>query len=292
MISLPEFVNENEFIEILRIISWEVSDLLKSYNHGLENAEDFKLNLKIINKETGPVTEADLAVSNLIKEKINKYYPNANWDFLNEEDKSNKTLTLPWVWIIDPLDGTKDFINQTGEYAMHLALTYMKVPVFGIVLIPSKEELWISRRNIGSWCESKSGENKNFSTMINKELSSLKIVTSKSHTPIEFTNLLTNIFNAEIIGMGSVGYKIASILRGENDLYVSYSSSNTSSPRDWDMAAPHSLISSFGGYMTDLYGKELKFLKDKKYNQEGIILASLKPNHQVICKKIRESIEI
>ena len=291
MRSIPDFVDENEFIEILRKICWEVSDLLKSYNRTLDNPKEFKINLKIINKENGPVTAADLAVSNLIKERINKYYPNANWDFLNEEDTNNKTFSLPWVWIIDPLDGTKDFINQTGEYAMHLALSYQKIPVFGIVLIPSREELWISQRNVGSWCESKSGKIKEFSAISNEISDDFKIVTSRSHMPIEFINLLKSIFNAEIIGMGSVGYKITSILRGENDLYVSYSSSETSSPRDWDMAAPYTLIKWLGGNMTDLYGKELKFLKDKNYKQEGVILASMKTNHQEICKEILQKIE-
>ena len=109
--------------------------------------------------------------------------------------------------------------------------------------------------------------------------------------PVAFNNLLKSIFNAEIIGMGSVGYKIASILRGENDLYVSYSSKDTSSPRDWDMAAPYSLISGLGGNMTDLYGNDLTFLKDKNYKQEGIILASMKTNHKEICNKILQKID-
>ena len=68
MRSIPDFVNENEFIEILKKLSWDVSDLLKSYNRTLNTSKEFKENLKIINKENGPVTEADLKINEMIRD--------------------------------------------------------------------------------------------------------------------------------------------------------------------------------------------------------------------------------
>ena len=87
-----------------------------------------------------------------------------NWQILSEENTkltSNKCDTnADWVWIIDPLDGTKDFIQGTGNYAMHLALNYKKTPFLGIVLIPEKDELWISNGN-NTWCERRDGSKVN-----------------------------------------------------------------------------------------------------------------------------------
>ena len=62
--------------------------------------------------------------------------------------------------------------------------------------------------------------------------------------------------------MGSVGFKVASILRGEGDLYISYSLKGGSSPKDWDMAAPEAIITGAGGYFTDLRGRNLTFLNE------------------------------
>ena len=93
-----------------------------------------------------------------------------------------------------------------------------------------------------------------------------------------------------VLGMGSVGYKITSILRGEGDIYISYSLPNGSSPKDWDMAAPLSLIEGAGGYFTDINGCELDFLSGN-FDQSGILIASLNSNHKEICKEISKIIK-
>ena len=107
-----------------------------------------------------PVTLADLKVNELIIKRINEKYKNINWDILSEEnvkiESNNFNQMSDWIWVLDPLDGTKDFIQGTGNYAMHLALNYKQKPYIGFVLIQKKNELWISNGE-KIWCEKRDG---------------------------------------------------------------------------------------------------------------------------------------
>ena len=93
-----------------------------------------------------------------------------------------KSKKSDWLWVLDPLDGTKDFIQGTGNYAMHLALNYKNRPYLGIVLIPEKNELWFSN-GIKSWCENKDGILKKVVYLkAKKKFRDLTLVSSKNHS--------------------------------------------------------------------------------------------------------------
>jgi len=289
MVCLPHGIKQEELINLLKKIGWEVSKNLKAYNQNIEDNDEFQRKLKIINLESGPVTAADIEISELVKKRIKDQYPAINWDFLSEEDvKNNQKLEFKskWVWIIDPIDGTKDFIKQTGQYAMHLALTYEREIILGIVPIPSKDQLWIYCQGRGTWYETRDTEETIIIPTTSKDISDLTILTSKSHITPQFQDLLEKLCPKKVVRLGSVGYKVVSILSGEANLYISYSSRNGSCPKDWDMAAPFGLIKGAGGSFTDLYSNDLVFLKDDNFEQRGILIASLVQNHQEVCKKI------
>ena len=289
MICLPDDIKSNELLNTIRELSWDASKIFKSYKQEINNSK--KLNIK--NFETGPVTSADIEINELIKNIIRNKYPVQKWEFLSEEDKKsnkNKIYKSKWVWIIDPLDGTKDFIKETGEYAMHLALTYEKEIILGIVLIPQKNQLWISLKDEGTWFENENSIKEYPINKKNKKLNELKILTSKSHVHQKFNSLLEKINPKQIQGMGSVGYKISSILRGDGDLYISYALPGGTSPQDWDIAAPLGLIKEAGGYFTDINGADLKFLKAGDFDQGGILIASMSTNHLEICETISKII--
>ena len=293
MISLPKNVDPKTLLCNLRELSWKVSDILQSYNNDLISQEEFTKKLDIKNLSKGLVTIADLEVSDLIKRKLKALYPNTCWEFLSEEDenKGDKIIKNNWVWIIDPLDGTNDFVNRTGEFAMHLALYYKKEIILGIVLIPSEDKLWIYFEGIGTWCEDRNAQKEiNFKKEF-MSFNEITILTSKSHSHPQLKSLIKSLKPKKILGMGSVGYKITSILRGCGDLYISFSLPNSTCPKDWDMAAPSSIIRGAGGYFTDVYGSNIEFLKDIKFEQGGIILASMNPNHQSLCSEVLRNLE-
>ena len=289
MMYLPEDVDSRELLNTIRELSWDIAKIFKSYNQGVKKTKSSKKRLNIKNFKTGPVTAADIEISELIKNRIRNRYPSQKWEFLSEEDKKdnkNRIYKSKWVWIIDPLDGTKDFIKDTGEYAMHLALTFEKNIILGIVLIPDKNQLWISIKGEGTWFENEDSVKEYPVNKKIKKLSELKILTSKSHVHSKFDFLLEKINPKEIQGMGSIGFKISSILRGIGDLYISYSLPNGTCPQDWDIAAPLGLIREAGGFFTDINGSDLEFLKDGNFDQKGILIASMNENHLEICKTI------
>jgi len=289
---LPNGVFIDNLIDHLKIVSWEASEILLNYSQMLKNPIYKK---QIIKSKTGedPVTLADLNVNNLIIQSLKNSFKDVDWDILSEENvkiKTSKLSNTNWLWVLDPLDGTKDFIQGTGNYAMHLALSYKQKPCLGVVLIPEKNELWISNGE-KVICETKDGSRNEIKLSSKKSLSNMKIVTSKNHRNENLEILINKIKFKEKIIMGSIGCKIASILRGESDIYICLSMPNKSSPKDWDFAAPEAILRAAGGSITNLENEELSYGK-LNYEQGGIIVASNnKQSHGSICRQIKQLIE-
>lgn len=286
---LPEGLDIDYLIDDLRRLGWEAANIMLLYSNqfGKEKAKKDFIKTKDNNE---PVTLADLEVNDLIINHIREKYQKVKWHLLSEENgiiKFNKEeIKINWLWVLDPLDGTKDFLQSTGDYALHLALNYKNKPQMGIVLIPQKEELWISNYK-NTWCENRSGIKSKAKLSDRREIHSMKVVTSKNHNNQTLKNIIQKIGFQESINMGSVGCKIASILRGESDIYMSLSLPGQSSPKDWDFAAPEALLRTAGGSITNIDNKELSYNR-LNFEQKGLIIASNnKDNHKNICKQIK-----
>ena len=227
----------------------------------------------------------------MIIERINQKYSNTDWGILSEENtknSSNKILKKnDWLWVLDPLDGTKDFIQGTGDYAMHLALNYKQKSFIGVVLIPEKNQLWITNGE-KTWCESRDGGELKYKLSQKRNLNEMIIVTSKNHSNLVLKNLIKKINFRKVIHMGSIGCKISSILRGESDIYIALSLKGKSAPKDWDFAAPAAILKAAGGAITNLDNQDITY-NQENYEQRGIIIASNNSNiHGGICSKIKE----
>ena len=294
MIFLPDNIQPKQLLKSIIDLSWDVIKIFNSYSKNNQSSYDFQSKLKIFNYESGPVTSVDLEISEFIKQEIKDKFPRACWDFLSEEDtknKKSKKFKSKWVWIIDPIDGTKDFINQTGEYAMHLALNYENKVVLAVVPIPSKNQIWISFEGLGTWCETLDSKNISPIKTNSMNLNELIIITSKTHIHQKLEVLINKLNPRKIIRLGSIGYKIVSLLSGVGDLYISYSLPGESCPKDWDIAAPMALMKNAGGYFTDINGRDLEFLKEPNFEQRGILVASMNSNHKQICKEIKDIVK-
>ena len=293
MAKLPLGVDINNLIDNLRIFSWEAAEILIYYSNIIQNSTGKTRFIQNKNYDD-PVTLADIKVNELIVNKIRKSYRNVSWDILSEEDiktESNTFIrTSEWCWVLDPLDGTKDFIQGTGNYAMHLALNYKQKPLIGVVLIPERNELWISNGE-KLWRERRDGSKieKYFSSR--KTINEMTLVTSKNHSNNTLKRLIEKLNFKDVIVMGSIGCKIASILRGESDIYICLSLPGRSSPKDWDFAAPEALLKAAGGTITDLNNNELTYGKSN-FEQGGILVATNnKLTHRSICSEINCIIE-
>jgi len=293
VVNLPDGVFINNLIEDLKNYSWEAADILLDYSKKIKNLSFKKEILKSLDLKD-PVTKADLKVNETIIKNIQKNYININWKILSEENVKNELgdrhIESEWLWILDPLDGTKDFIQGSENYAMHLALNYRQKALIGVVLIPERDELWISDGE-KTWCEGRLIKHKQNILPEKKFLNEMVLVTSKNHRNKTLKRLIDKINFKEVIIMGSIGCKIASILRGESDIYISLSLPGESSPKDWDFAGPEAILKAAGGAVTDIHNEELNYGKSN-YEKGGIIIASnSKNNHEKLCLQIKEVIK-
>ena len=293
MINLPNGVDVNNLIDDLINFSWEAADILLNYSDIIKNSNQTLDILK--NKNINdPVTLADLEVNELIIKRLNQKYQNVNWEILSEENfkikKNYCKQNAEWLWILDPLDGTKDFIQGTGNFAMHLALNYKQKPFIGVVLIPEKNELWISHGK-KLWCENRNGKTLKQNISETNILQEMTVVTSKNHRNEKLQKLIEMINFNKIIVMGSIGCKVASIIRGESDIYIALSLPGKSAPKDWDFAAPEAILKAAGGAITNIDNEELVYGKNTLEHPGIIIASNSKQNHEGVCSQIKEIIQ-
>ncbi len=287
---VPEGVELSTLLDELRKLSWAAADVLMAYARGKEPPYGFPKFLDIEEGGNGPVSAADIAVNELIISGLKENFTYQKWGILSEEMSKEENfnfadLNKDWCWILDPLDGTKDFLQGSENYAVHIALAHKQKPKIGIVLIPEREELWFGIQGSGAWCEDRDGNKRHFSFSERLKISELILVSSKNHQQSDLQNLLSKLPFAETKKIGSVGCKVASILRGEADVYISLS--GKTSPRDWDMAAPHALIEAAGGSFSHADGRILSYF-DQTYSQSGCLIASHGKAHKKICQKAME----
>ena len=286
---VPEDVELTTLLDELRKLSWAAADVLMAYARGKEPPFGFQKSLTVGEGCDGPVSAADLAVNELLISGLNNF-TYKEWDILSEETSKEKNFQLShykkdWRWILDPLDGTKDFLQGSENYAVHIALVHKQKPKIGIVLIPEKNELWFGIIGSGAWCENRNGSKKYSSFSKRKNISEMVLVSSKNHQESKLINLLSTLSFAKTKKIGSVGCKVASILRGEADVYISLS--GKTSPKDWDMAAPHALIEAADGMFSHADGTNISYQKTN-YSQSGCLIASHGKSHQKICQKAME----
>ena len=273
---LPAGVSKEALLTELRRLSWGAADILRAYARGEQPPHGFPKALSVDNGGEGPVSAADLAVNEWLLEGLSGAFPDAGWTLLSEETAKEQLtegepLPAEWLWILDPLDGTKDFLQGTGEYAVHLALVRGNRPVLGVVLLPEADELWLGLVGDDAWCEDRGGTRSPVRFSERTELSDLLLVASRSHRDDRLEQLIGELQLGGSKAVGSVGCKVATILRGETDLYISLS--GRSAPKDWDMAAPEAVLLAAGGRFTHAD------LGDLTYNtgdvrQAGCLIAS------------------
>lgn len=270
--------NLQEILKLARAVGWGAAEILRSYYHG--TAKDNNLNVQY--KDNDPVTAADLAVSQYILTELQTVLGDEDFGYISEETYKSQQgkHSAGWVWIIDPLDGTRDFIEKTGEYAIHIALVRENRPVLAVVVLPEAEKLYYATQGDGTFVETKAGSQQ-LKISSSKALADLTLVVSRSHRHGKLEFLLQNLPCQNQKAIGSVGCKIAAIVEQQADIYISLS--GKSAPKDWDMAAPELILTEAGGQFTHFDGSPLQY-NTGDINQWGGLLASNSPYHQLLCQ--------
>ncbi|MBD2358814.1 3'(2'),5'-bisphosphate nucleotidase CysQ [Tolypothrix sp. FACHB-123] len=272
----------SEILAIARQVGWGAADILQSYYHGTVQDP----NLEVQYKQNEPVTVADITTSQYILEQLQAALGNEDFAYISEETYKAQQIkhNSTWVWIIDPLDGTRDFINKTGEYAIHIALVKETRPILAIVVIPEAQKLYFATQGGGTFVETRNGSVPLQISLdvSHKSLEDLTLVVSRSHRNQRLNYLLENLPCKNQKAIGSVGCKIAAIIEQQAEIYISLS--GKSAPKDWDIAAPELILSEAGGKFTHFDGSPLHY-NTNDINQWGGLLASNGQYHDLLCRE-------
>lgn len=274
----------DSILPVARSIGWGAAKILQAYYRGEPMQDGSVRELNIQDKKDGPVTAADLAVNQFVLSKLESTFGTEQFGYLSEETYRAKAAPEPlphdWVWILDPLDGTRDFIDKTGEFAFHLALAYQGRPMLAIVACPELNRLYFATKGGGTFTETSAGEVQPVRVSEVSEIADLTVVVSRTHRDDRFNAMLKQLPCQNQLAVGSVGGKIASIVDQRADVYISLS--GKSAPKDWDMAAPELILTEAGGKFTHADGSPLRY-NQGDVNQWGCLIASNGTCHEQLC---------
>ena len=244
-----------------------IEDLIESFLI----AGDLSLQLRkkglteTIKSDNTPVSNGDLEVNNLITKKILQVTPNI--PIISEETPDNKDkLDLKDFWLIDPIDGTYDYINNLNEFTINAGLIINHKPVAGLINAPAKKRMFYSYGQ-GNAYELSNGNKINLSNSIIKKDRPNKFISYSKNTKPEIQKIYDDLKVKENIKMKS-SLKFCVVASGEYDGYVA-------EPRayEWDIAAGHAILEHSGGIITDFNGNEILYGK-KDFKNPSLILKS------------------
>lgn len=213
-----------------------------------------------------PVTTADLEANRILKEALTRAFPDYGW--LSEETRDDSDrLKKRWVWIVDPIDGTKEFVSGIPEFAISVALVQDGLPILAAVFNPATDELFTAAHGAGAWLN---GERIRAKRQIGKRLVILASRTEFDHGHFQPFEALV-----EVRPVGSVAYKLALTAAGRADGTFSLESKN-----EWDISAGVLLVKESGGKITDNQGKSFLFNRANPL-VSGVLAASADAYNQV-----------
>ena len=242
--------------------------LISTFNNaGKASIELYKKGLKIeIKEDKSPVSNGDLKVDELITSRIKNLTPNI--PIISEEtvdlDKKNEAKIF---WLIDPIDGTKEYIAGKDEYTLNAALVINTVPVLGLVGVPKKNRLFYTYGSGESYLI-ENGETRKINCKKKQPKGKIVALSSVTKPSDIVLNKLKELNVTSIVKMAS-SYKFCVIAAGEYDIYAARERAN-----EWDYAAGHAVAQNAGAVIKTLDGKPFLYGKNDYRNPSLLIKRS------------------
>ena len=249
----------NHFLQPVCNIAIEAGIIINTY-YKLKTEVSFK-------KDRSPLTEADLASNKFIINSLSEI--DKDIPILSEESLVDWNVRKNWTryWLVDPLDGTKEFINQNGEFTVNIALIEKNEPIIGVIYAPALSTLYYASKNKGTYklfCDQKINSLSDSTRIITNHKKSsdhFKVFKSRSHSNEEFENWVKDfVGDYELIEKGS-SIKFCKLAEGKADLYPRFGSTS-----EWDIAAGHIILTEAGGELESVDHKKILY-----NNKESVI---------------------
>lgn len=232
--------------------------------------------------EREPVTAADRAANALIVDELARMFPD---DGILAEETPDTTgrLRHDRLWVIDPMDGTKEFIKKNGEFSVMIGLAIDGLATVGAVYQPTRDRMFYGCVGTGSFLVHEGAEPIPLSVSSTDDTKSMSVAVSRSHRSPEIDAVRAALGIEREVRSGSVGLKVGLICEQLCDLYI-HPSPQT---KQWDSCGPEAILVAAGGRMTDLQGNPFIYNRTDLYNRHGI-LATNGRAHDRILERVAE----
>ena len=266
----PTFARE---LAVAEEVALEAARLVLGYHR-----TDLKIDSKAGNE---PVTEADRAASTLIVDRLRAAFPD---DVVLSEEipDDGSRLGRPRVWMVDPIDGTSDFIAGDTGFVVMIGLVVDGRPRVGAVAHPLSGRVYGGVVGQGAWRLDPDGTRASLRTSTLARPPGIRLVASKTHRTPRVDAIKRALGITDEMNVGSVGLKIGLVSEAVRDLYV-YTGGRT---KIWDTCGPEAILLGAGGRVTDLDGAPLIYDRPALYNGRGIV-ASNGPLHDFVIETLK-----
>jgi 3'(2'), 5'-bisphosphate nucleotidase len=219
-------------------------------------AKDFSVDYK---EDKSPITLADQKSNDLIVHTLKSRYPECA--ILAEESRDNlDRLKNDWCFIVDPLDGTKEFVKRNGEFTVNVALAHRGKPVLGVIGIPVSGEFYYAVKGEGAFYE-KDGHTQKIN--VSSRVEDIRMVVSRSHKSDKLASLIERKGIQNILTVGSA-IKGCMIAKGEAEVYYRFGYT-----MEWDTAAMQCIVEQAGGIFRQMDGSEMTYNRVNSLNEKG-----------------------
>ncbi len=233
-----------------------------------QNSEEWKVEYK---EDTSPLTQADKAANNIIVKLLKERFP--LYAVLSEEEKDNTNrLANDYCFIVDPLDGTKEFIKRNGQFTVNIALAYQHRAVMGVIYVPIFKELYFAAESFGAFKKSADGEEKRLYVSDNQEISSLRLVISNSHGCAQMDALIEKYKITHFVKVGS-SLKGCMVACGDADAYYRFNPT-----MEWDTAAMQCIAEEAGAVFRQMDGSVMRYNREDSRNTKGFYIINRQEN--------------
>jgi len=209
--------------------------------------------------KNNPVTTADLEANRLIRETIQKYFSQDGW--LSEEDQDSvERLKNSRVWVVDPIDGTKEFIEGVPQFAVSIAFVEDGKPKVAVVFNPAKGRFYKAAAGLGAFLNEQP-----IRVTPRHEIDGARLLVSRSEPRRKFQVFVDR---CEIKPIGSIAYRLAKVASGDGDCTLTFRSIH-----EWDICAGVLMVEQAGGKVVDGSGNDLLF-NQREPRHRGVVAAN------------------
>ena len=254
------FIEEKKIDELIKISHIAGKEILRIYNTKIT---------KKIKKDRSPVTNADIAANKIICREVKKLYPEI--PIISEESKKVDLRKRKTFWLIDPLDGTKEFLKRNGEFTVNIALINNKKPIFGIIYMPINSIIYFTKNKKSYSGKVKSnGIISKIKVIKTKKRKRNVMVVSRSHN-LKKSEIkkkkaaFLNKFNSNKLIQSGSSIKFCLIASGIANIYPRYGTT-----MEWDTAAGDAILRNAGGKVVNLDRRTIKYGKKDFKNKSFI----------------------